>query len=322
MSRISKDIKVKHLENVHLLIKLLGYSQEGESILIELVDEEQTHFQCLTDCYSINDKNYWIENNYSPSKLDAFIWTHPDEDHSIGIVQTLKILDPTHRAQIYLPSSLNTAFLEREMRHTAKEALSYIHRNYNTERRYNVNEVSLTEGETRQLISFRIHERSTNTIINGGISFLLPNTAVVSRRTNSDVLSAGEMNDFSIVYLLSLNRQNFFFTADLRKQNIQFLNRNQLTDCRFLKIPHHGSKDVTSICGKITPFYNDGVVSATTIYGTKMPYAEALSQYARISSHLFSTDRGDYSYGIVSLDFPIAQDGFSCSCKGNAKRLK
>lgn len=314
--------KISNFEDLHLIIHVLGYAKEGESIMIELKCGEDVLFRVLTDCYlNAKGSNYWMDNANNFAGISAFVWTHPDKDHTLGIPETLEKLDPDNKAQIYLPSSLDTDFLSKEGKGDAVASLKYLMRSYNRGRRYAWNEISLADGETRTLLRFSLEERLTGHKISGGLKFLLPQGAVISRRKNSAALTGGQMNDFSIVYVLSINRQSYVFTGDLKKQNIQFLDEDDFLNCRYFKIPHHGSKDPIAVIDLLDPFDSNGVVSTTTVFGEDMPYQDSIEKYKKKSSVIYSTGRGNAEYGLITLDFPLKGDDNMCFLEGNATRI-
>lgn len=318
------EIRYKTVDfgDLHLLIHVLGYVKEGESIMIELKCGDDVFFRILTDCYlSTNGTNYWIDNADRFAGINAFVWTHPDQDHTLGIQETLNKLDSGHKAQIYLPSSLDEGFLRKEGKDDAAVSLKYLSDNYNCGRKYAWNEISLSDGERRTLLHFAFEERLTGHKIAGELSFLLPQGAIISRRKNSAALSGGQMNDFSVVYVLNLNRQSYIFTGDLRKQNIQFLNEDGFWNSRYLKIPHHGSKDPIGIIDLLDPFESNGIVATTTVFGDDMPYAESIKKYKKKCPVIYSTGRGGAEYGLITLDFPLKDDSYKDSLESNALKI-
>lgn len=315
--------KVVDFGDLHIVIYVLGYVNEGESIMIELKCGKDVLFRVLTDCYlNSNGTNYWIDNADRFAGIDAFVWTHPDKDHTLGIPETLDKLDSGHTAQIYLPSSMDGDFLRREGKVDAAESLKYLLDNYNSGRRYAWNEISLADGEVRDLLHFSFVERLSGHKIAGELKFLLPQGAIIARRKNSAALSGGQMNDFSIVYVLCINGQSYVFTGDLKKQNIQFLSEDSFWNSRYLKIPHHGSKEPTGIIDLLDPYDSNGIVSTTTVFGDEMPYAESIEKYKKKSSVIYSTSRGESEYGLITLDFPLKEDNHDVYLEGNAIELK
>lgn len=106
---LNYPLKVENLCNLHLDIHTIGYPEEGESLLTLLCDANRVLFTVLTDCYEEDGYNHVasLMQKLDICQIDAFIWTHPDKDHSVGIPKILSKYDPDKKAQIFLPQGVN-----------------------------------------------------------------------------------------------------------------------------------------------------------------------------------------------------------------------
>lgn len=301
---ISGLLNVEDLSNLHVKIRVLGYSPQGETICLSFVDGENEYYTVVTDCYEIDGVRGWSSILPEQTTLFAFVWTHPDDDHSQGINKLMDTFDEDGKAHIFLPIGLTKKYLEENGKSQAATEFENLRKKYNVGRKYQWNEISLGEGEdARRLISILIREKISGRELTAIFGFFLPNGALVSRRLNEG-LGAGEANDFSVVYYMELNGARYLFTGDLANQSIQFINSDWTKDCRFVKIPHHGSKDPVRLIPLISP-YEDKMVSVCTVYNTTHPYPEVIDKYKAISSKVISTDKGGNGYGLVELDFYV-----------------
>ncbi len=308
--------------NLVLEIHTVGYPEMGESIVTFLKDGKKVLLTVVTDSFKTDDadevKNI-LDDNGHPS-INIFIWTHPDEDHSVGIEDLLHEFDRDHNASVYMPGNMTKDMMPCE---AAKGAYDYLIANYNTRDRYQLCSILTFENQVVTLSAFEIRERQTNRTINGSLSFLLPDSSLTIRRNYHGAKNSGDMNDFSLVYVLELNGIHYFFGGDMSKQSIQFIERKNssyLENIRFVKIPHHGSTEPLKIVDKFKSFQPKRSVATTTVFKTTHPYKDAIEKYAELCSHVSSTDRGEKSFGSIRLDFAITRMQVPQPIlKGNAK---
>lgn len=287
---INHPLEVENLNNLHLDIYTIGYSNEGEAILTLLCNASEVLYAVLTDCYEENDYNYVSEvlNELNVKNIDAFIWTHPDEDHSIGIPNILAKYDPDNKAQLFLPAALNKHMGIKE---EAQKALDYIMQHYNHGRVYDVNYISLNTDEAQKLLlSLKIEVMKPRTTIYCRYNFLLPSAAIIARRLNAGTNIY--MNDLSIFYIVTFNDFNYVFCGDLSEQNVKFIKDELLENIVFIKIPHHGSDSLKTFVPKLISRGISGVISTTTTFRRKnLPKDEVLTEYKKISNGVYSTGR-------------------------------
>lgn len=323
-------IKIDDFDNLNIRIRTLGYPNGGESVMISLMDKEKALQNVFIDNYEENKFQYWLANLPTDTRIDAFIWTHPDEDHSLGVDRLLKHFDPERKAKIFLPTSLTRDLLTANNKSASLPCYDYLKANYNRGRRYQWCEISLTDEEgIRFCYKREIISRKNNDRVTFKLGFMLPNGAVVNRRIDKPKMGSGEMNDLSLFCVAELNKVRYIFSGDLAGINIQFLDEDYLNYCRFIKIPHHGSKDPIKLVEKIQPLSSAIIQSetkvfvpthsVTTIYGSTHPYDEVLREYARKFNAVFSTGRGNHAYGLVDISYSITDlSSYMIKLEGNA----
>lgn len=318
------QIKIDDFADLHLRIRTLGYPDEGESIMISLMDKEVELYNIFTDCYAKDEYHYWVQELPPETRINDFIWTHPDRDHSLGIERLLEKFDPDKKAQIFLPTSLTEELLRNNSKTEALSGYQYLKGNYNTNRRYDWNEVSVAGCESiRPMGGLRIINRRNNDSLMFRIGFMLPNGAVVNRRVDKASMNAGEMNDLSLFYIVELNRMRYVFAGDLSGSSLQFLDDEYLSNCRFIKIPHHGSQDPVNLVDKVQPITSARFHAVTTVFGAHHPYDEVLDKYSDKGYEVYCTGRGKSVCGIVEMDYNIADlNKLSVYLTGNALRVR
>lgn len=321
---MTPDFIIDDIEKAYLRIKVLGYPNKGESIMISLRYDEVELYNIITDCYEIYGSHSWANLLSGNTRIDAFIWTHPDEDHSLGVQTLLDKFDPDGRARIFVPTSLTKDLLERNNKQDAVSTYLYLKNKYNKGRRRQWNEVSLSEYESpRFFISKTIFETKTNVPLDFKLGFMAPIGSIVNRRIDIEKMSSGQMNDMSLFFIVQINSVNYIFGGDLAKQTIQFLDEEHLNNCRFIKIPHHGSKDSIRLVDRIQPLQSSELHSVTTVFGDSNPFDVVLDKYAEKNYSVYSTGRGKEPYGLVEFDYNIKkQESYTVKIEGNAHKAR
>lgn len=72
-------------------VYLIGYNSQGESILFFLRTDEGVIYSGVVDCYTYKSINKTIDllKKENIEKIDFLCWTHPHDDHSLGIDKLL-----------------------------------------------------------------------------------------------------------------------------------------------------------------------------------------------------------------------------------------
>lgn len=318
------EIGIDDIDTLRFDIYTIGYKEEGECLLLLLCDGDKVLHCTITDCYSEDGYNHadFLLHELGAMKIDAFIWTHPDIDHSTGITSFLDKYDPDADARIFIPAWVNDNIIETE---AAKKAWIYLLDKYNQNKRYDIDYVSLNKGQFSQPLKFRIYDKKYHRHVDCTYTFILPNNDVEARRSraNGKVL----LNDYSIFYIVTFNDQNYLFCGDLSKQNVKFIKKDWLEDVVFVKIPHHGSTTLGNFQGKlISAGVNDVISTCTTFKPKQLPNDKVLKSYKSFSKAVYCTgkieDSPRYNYGCVLNQFNANMKDNASSCSGNAFEYK
>lgn len=316
--------EVVRFSDVYLEVHIVGYPEMGESIVLLLKDSGKVILTLVTDSYyteQANEVERILQMNGKPP-VDIFVWTHPDEDHSVGIEHLLDTYDNNGYAKIYMPSNLSRDIIKCQV---AQDAYRYLMSKYNSGRRYMITSIGVDKDLTLPFWKFQFRERQSNRKISGSLTFLLPESALTQRRAFEGAENAGDMNDFSIVYILELNGIRYFFGGDMAGQSVQFLMRHKtyLENIRYIKIPHHGSKEPLKLVDMLSPFQMKKAVSTTTIFKDSHPYDVTLDRYGNICAHVSSTHRGVLPYGRVLYNFSMSKMEVPVPVyEGNARQVR
>lgn len=246
-------------------------------------------------CHAVNRVLSALGNPH----IDIFIWTHPHDDHSKGIVELLERNDPQHAAQIFLPDGI-MACHSQTLSEEVVCALDYLKCNYNSGRVYNIYYIGVCANESRTF-KWDLRQRNTELILKCRLSFMAPFSTLEARRFYDSNNAQFNLNDLSIVYSLNLNDTNYIFGGDLRNQNVQFINEDYLMNVKFIKIPHHGSNEPKSFLKLLQKNHTKATVATTTVFKKKsLPQTETVTEYKKVASQILSTgfDNG-YKIGCI-----------------------
>ena len=306
MGRLDKEIQVEDFGDLRLVYSVIGYPDEGESIVFSLLNKQNPVYTIVTDSFKTDNYNHTIEvlKEYGVTIIDAFVWTHPDYDHSVGIEEMLELYDNDHQAAIFLPETFNGG-QNYGVCVEAQNAINYLMENYNSNRKYNINYIGLNTGETPRIFSrIKLSDFSTGHEVFFSIAFLAPNSDLIERRDGKR--DNFLLNDLSLVYVIRLNGCDYLFTGDLSEQTIQFLDQDYFNNIRFIKIPHHGSKSARGLIDVLKENETHDAVSVCTTFSKKnLPENEVLIGYKSLGGRVFCTGTGSKEYGCVKTMFKL-----------------
>lgn len=248
-----KPISLEEVDDLYIEVYTIGYTSEGESCIFVLYctkPKTKILYSIVIDCYEENHKNCTIEileklKKISPKlKLDMLIWTHPHDDHSIGIDKLQKEYC-NKNTKIVTSNILNTPDRYSLSCNKIKNHLAKI--NYRQKIQWNISQTE-TLGSPLHELNF---ENAGDLISSLKIKCIAPCSSMICKE-NTDQ----EINKLSIGVLIEIERIdgniNFLFTGDLENQTIgEIIDQRKDEDIpyvyNYIKLPHHGGKSGESL---------------------------------------------------------------------------
>ena len=299
--------------SLQLRIHVLGYYPRGESILVVLYD---TMRKCvlqsiLIDCYEVNNINRFEkllnEYNLHKNKLTYFIWTHPDEDHSVGIPDLIKkYVDK--RSLIFVPCGLSRDCMNLK-RLSLKSILTHLSsftpvlKSFVAVMKCSRMRPSIVDMATASSNSIlpdmygEIYKDGYEKTCDFLIEFLTPikNKVFTKTITNTSFLK----NDISISFNLKFGNKIFFFGGDAEDESLKEIKPNRWENTVFVKIPHHGSTtsqllptfydDALARSGKNTPRITAVTTSFENDSNIHLPEKTVLDKYKSSARGIYVT---------------------------------
>lgn len=330
------EYQVNNLWNLRLHVYVVGYQPEGESIIFIISENDEIVFTIVTDCYrkSECDEVSKILESYSKPKIDLFVWTHPHDDHSIGIEQLLSNFDQDRNCHIIIPNGLHrlVKLSKNNLTGNAINVFNYLKEHYNhpdnceSDRHCNYHNVDFdVDSMEEKKFSFLFKSTGYDQSLPAILTILGPESVLALQNTDGTVVPV--LNHLSVVYILDVNGLKFLVTGDLSNKGSIAISDGWFKDFQFLKIPHHGSEEPKSFISRVTLNEDPDPIAVSTIsLKNKLPLPKVLDKYKKALSNVYVTHNVNdlvnnrNAFGCVHIEFNPMQNSIinSPSATGNA----
>lgn len=298
---------------------VIGYKNEGESILFFVRADGGISFSGLVDCYKLDDvdkvKDILQENEIE--KLDFICWTHPDLDHSKGLVDIIKNY-VSQKTNIWIPEGVDAQ--EITCSKDVKELFIQLKKcMIDMDAEYNVYSAS----DRKDMMGYNsiCFQKGVDIFPLEIISYA-PNSKIIRKQNYTDKFIK---NDRSVFFVLALGSARIFLTGDVEDSTIEKIPSNFFEKhIHIMKIPHHGSDS----SGKMFDLgWQVCDVACSTVYRkghSDLPLANIMKRYSEVSQYLLCTGKADRTketekYGIVKIVTDVIENSFSTYTEGNAE---
>lgn len=324
-------IQIEDCSKVELHIHVLGYHPKGESILIILWDsfDKTVLRSIMVDSFILCKKNEITDvlNRYGldTKKLDFFVWTHPDLDHSLGIPQIVKNYSNQH-TQILLPVGFKKELFKSFKSGLYKAAYSVFQKSKKD--KDTVIPVSTSGLFSNSPTILDKYQDGINDGFNFSIEILAPFAESSFRWT--EVLKTFNKNDISIAFNIRFGHYRFFFGGDSMNYALEKIDEDRMIDTMFVKVPHHGSTTSNilpvlykNVAMKSKKGIKQVMTVVTTIFEdhpTHLPDNGVLDKYKCISKKILHTSflGKTKNFGICSLVYKFNSRIPICTFEGDA----
>ncbi len=267
-------------------IYVLGSSIEGESIIFILYGDDNVIYSCVTDSFLYQNQPAakFILDNINIQQITDLFWTHPHDDHSMGLIEIIDQFKPKH---VFIPSELHS--LPENTAEISRNVLDNLNTYHSYDKRFSYQPIVQRIG-TNYLIEEKQIKVGAMTIpfLIYAISPCLGKIRKKSINQNYNML-----NDYSIAFSIVIGDFSLLLTGDIQDQMLQCVSDDLIKDIplpNILKIPHHGSEYSLNITSLFEEEQEFDIAITTAKKSSKLPKQNALDFYKTVSKHLYKVN--------------------------------
>lgn len=325
MAVVNANIKLDFNDFSLLIYVAGGEKGEGEGILILFLNREHVIRTISMDCCkaTVNGTDFNILhsllNRHKVKKIDCFVWTHPHDDHSNGLDELIE----------YHYRKGSIGILPKQIYGTNNDIVNIktmpkrVLKKFNTKfRKKSLKSIDCQCREKRCVYSFDMEDVITGEVKNVRLYCLTPMAFLLDdRRRNNKKISDSLLNDISLSLVLDVDGYCYFFGGDAPDKSIKETDTDYLYGCKWIKIPHHGSKTAKGIVS----YFNKNVDSAVvaSFLSCQLPCKTVMDKYSTITNQVYVTQKtktDSKGFGMVQYVYSFRNSGVQLNIKryGNA----
>lgn len=330
--RDKKNTILESIDNLYLSIYIIGYTNQGESSVLILYTEKEEKKKILCsmviDCYEEDEINRTVDILKSFSnklKLDMLVWTHPHDDHTLGIDKIIKTYC-NKNTKIITSNVLNTTDKYSTTCNNIKNFIANL--NKSQKKRWNISQNECMGNILQQTI----FPNAGDLLDKLTIKCVAPCSDIISKE-----IGTNEINKLSIGILIELERKdgniNFLFTGDMENQTIRAVAQQQENEempniYNYIKLPHHGGKSGEYLV-KLLDKKNKSQFGVSTVFKNTIrefvehnPERSVLETYKNYINQVACTSdafNNKYGIGVIHVKYDlgtkeadITHEGTSC----------
>ncbi len=309
-----KNIILKDKLSIELY--LIGYKNIGESVLFIVYNDNIIVYSGVVDSYEQDiNKTIDILKRKNIKKLDFICWTHPDEDHSIGI-DTLLNNYTSENTNVYIPECINGE--EYNYNHRVKSTFEILNEVLKSRKISTFKVKSASDYKILEMFSF---DRGALGKEEFKIVSIAPNSTIL-RKNNFN--TTFKKNDYSIGLIMTLGKFTMLLSGDIENRTIENMEYYYIPEViDYIKTPHHTS----DTSDKLLNYINDNSceIACTTVYRKgkiNLPNKSIIELYRSKAKNFYCA--GDKSkdltseYGAIIMKCDILKKEISINLEGNA----
>lgn len=306
------------LLNGRLSIKvyLVGYENIGESIVFFVCEDNRIVYSGVVDSYEKEyNKTVEILKENNVEKLDFICWTHPDEDHSLGIDILLKEFTSAD-TKVIIPESISGD--EYAYNKRISETFSIIEQNLKSKKK---DTFAVKSASDNKILEYFTFDRGALGKEEFKILSIAPNSEIVRK---DDFNKSFKKNDYSIALIITLGHFTILLSGDIENKTIETLQWYSVPEIiDYIKTPHHTS----SSSNKLLKYIEDSSceIACTTVYrngSTNLPDSNIIDLYKGKAKNFYCVGKkqkdDDQCYGIFKIECDIIEKKLYLNLEGNA----
>lgn len=320
------------VSELKVLVYVIGYQCYGESNIVLIMNRDEVIYSIVIDSFHYKpydgspfiNKAVDILRQHHVSHLDVLCWTHPHDDHSKGITTIIKkfcdedtyVLYPN-----YIESNTSDIVKLKNVSKTTVEKILEVNKEGKIcacpigvikERHNNVDDfkiVGLYDDEDVRKVS---------------IDVITPISNMLTRYVNSD--KCDDPNELSITLVINIDNFGFYFGGDTTNAHIDASNKEMISRCRFIKIPHHASTTADHLPKYLNKDNLSAVCTSVFEWGrSHNPNKKVIWNYQKFFKDIYSTNKHlkKEGHGVLLYEYDFSKGYPVCDIHpdGNVGKL-
>ena len=296
----------------------IGYKNQGESIVILIYVDDKCIFSCVVDSYLTENCDIIkkILNDNAIKTLNIICWTHPHDDHSIGMKNLIQTYSDEN-TEVWIPENAIT------QDHKVSKASQILFEELKKEIKAKSSKYRVCSASDKKNMLY--HHSIGDVVKDQDLYKIEMFTLAPSSQSmiKEALIDSYAENEESIVFYLLVGDAYFIFTGDANNDSLNNIPKDEIPQhVHFVKIPHHGSYTSQAMLN-LLPTSCD--VSSSTVYRvgkSHLPENDILKKYLTKSEIVLCTgkskDLDECDYGIAHCRTDIIKQEFQYAVEGNA----
>ena len=274
-------------------INVIGYKNKGESIVFFLKADGKVVYSGLIDCYEEDSENVALTllANEKADYFDFVCWTHPHDDHTIGLDKVL-INSCNNKTLFWMPPLISKDDVDCSL--TAQDIYETLFKVLESKKKDKMKVREASDAKILEKFECR-GNASINPYIFEIRSFA-PDTILLGELKAKKFFKMG--NAYSIGLIINVGHFYVVLAGDVENKTIKCIpdfNFDIKGSIDYVKIPHHGSSTAGSLIDKFNSLgITAPAVATTTVYRIhNLPDKEMLQKYAMWGHNIEIYSTGD-----------------------------
>ena len=297
-------------DSLELEVNVIGYHNQGESIVFFIKADGHAVYTGLVDCYRTKELNIVkrVLEKEQTERLDFVCWTHPHDDHTIGLDEIWDefCTEETHFCCTNIVKAAQDLY--------SKEAMAVFQNITDVHKSRKKKKIDIT-----YISDFKKMERLM-CVGNGAkykfeIFSFAPKSAVLGERIVNNKEEQG--NIYSVGLYLFFGEYSLMLAGDVENQTLRrIVDEDMEYPVDYIKMPHHGSMSASFLPDKLEKLEIAAPnIATTTLYRRyRLPQNEVIDRYYEWGcQEIYTTgnieDSSSYNngYGIIRTTFDILE---------------
>ena len=259
--------------------------------------------------------------------MSVAVWTHPHLDHSKGFKHILEKYSTSKTKVISAPHFFNKK--DDIVKVKGQENIDVVNEIFRMNRfKAGIIGRPLTMKNSYSPIDSITLKGFDSSQFNVAIDAIAPCVSILDGY-KAEGKGGLNPNEISIAFIMSIDDLYFLFAGDTLNNHIECTDPAYLSNCIFVKIPHHASKTSKSLIG----YLDRGKLESACVTRFKsgksnLPDNDIINSYLNLTENVFSTGDSmheDCDFGVVEYEYSFKKDfsyEISVQLNGNAYLCK